>query len=66
MKGRLFLTEAGVMVLDKPMEAIVAKRFPEGEAIQLYRRIESGEMVPLLKTLLSEAVEKGFDSFQVY
>ncbi len=66
MKGRLFLTEAGVMVLDKPMEAIVAKRFPEGEELQLYRRIESGEMVPLLKTLLSEAVEKGFDSFQVY
>ena len=35
MKGRLFLTEAGVMILDKPMETIVAKRFPEGEAIQL-------------------------------
>lgn len=54
------------MVLDKPMETIVAKRFPEGEEIQIYKRIESGEMVPLLKTLLSEAVEKGFDSFQVY
>jgi nucleolar protein 56 len=66
LKGRLFLTEIGVMILDKPMETFVAKRFPESEALQIYRQIESGEMVPWLKTLLSEAVNKDFDIFQIH
>ncbi len=66
LKGRLFLTEAGVMIVDKPMENIVAKRFPEGEALQIYKQIEAGELVPLLKTLMAEAIEKDFDSFQIF
>jgi nucleolar protein 56 len=66
LKGRLFLTEAGAIILDKPMEMIVAKRFPEGEAPQMYRRIEAGEADQWLKNLLTEATKKGVEIFLIH
>ncbi len=47
------------MILDKPMKTIIAKKYPEGEALQIYRQLESGEVNAWLKSLLSEAAEVG-------
>ncbi len=52
-------------MLDKSLKTIVEKRYPEGEAIQTYRRIEAGEVEPVLEGLLAEAAEVGFDGFMV-
>ncbi|MFQ6135362.1 MAG: hypothetical protein ACE5KU_06090, partial [Nitrososphaerales archaeon] len=65
LKGRLFLTEAGVMILDKPMKTIIEKKYPKGEALQTYRQLESGEVDTWLKSLLSEAAEEDFKEIMI-
>ena len=66
MKGRLFLTELGVLILDKPMKTMLVKKYPAGEDIQRFRQIELGEIDDWLRSIILEAKERGFDEFLIY
>jgi len=66
MKGRLFLTELGVLILDKPMKTMLVKKYPVGEDIQRFRQIELGEIDDWLRSIILEAKERGFDEFLIY
>lgn len=65
MKCRLLLTEAGVLILDKSMSIAVAARYPEGEAVETYRRLESGELDPWLRNLIAEAAAKDVETLLI-
>jgi len=66
MKGRLFLTELGVLILDKPLKTILAKKYPTEEDIQRFRQLESGEFDDWLRSIILEAKDRGFDEFLIY
>jgi len=66
MKGRLFLTELGVLILDKSMKTMLVKKYPAGEDIQRFRQIELGEIDDWLRSIILEAKERGFDEFLIY
>ncbi len=65
LKGKLFLTEAGVMILDKSMNLIIAMKYPKNEEVQSYLKIESGEIEPWLRDLISKAVNRGFKTIMI-
>ena len=66
MKGRIFVTELGVLILDKPMKTMLVKKYPAGEDIQRFRQIELGEIDDWLRSIILEAKERGFDEFLIY
>ena len=66
MKGRIFVTELGVLILDKPMKTMLVKKYPIGEDIQRFRQIELGEIDDWFRSIIVEAKKRGFDEFLIY
>ncbi len=66
MKGRLFITELGVLILDKSMEIKVVKRYPDGEEIQRFQQMKSGEIDDWLRRIILRAKDRDFDEFLIH
>lgn len=66
MKGRLFITELGVLILDKPLKTKIVKRYPVGEENQRFRQMESGEIDDWLRSIILEAKDRGFKEFLIH
>ena len=65
MKCRLYITEGGVIIIDKAMNIFSCKQYPEGQAVPTYRQLETGEAESWLKSILDEAIQNGMESIMV-